>query len=78
MEFAGDFMFPLLHRCSETNCPQDVALIDACDEMLQRDVAKYSEMVTHWSSEAAGEWRCSRGWRKRQRQVPQIHELMDL
>eukprot|EP00913_Durusdinium_trenchii_P022084 g20752.t1 len=22
-----------------------------CDEMLQRDVAKYSEMVTHWSSE---------------------------
>eukprot|EP00435_Cladocopium_sp_Y103_P067899 s38_g30.t1 len=29
----------------------DVALIDACDEMLQRDVAKYSEMVTHWSSE---------------------------
>lgn len=33
---------------------QDVALIDACDEMLQRDVAKYSEMVTHWSSEAPG------------------------
>lgn len=29
----------------------DVALIDACHEMLQRDVAKYSEMVTHWSSE---------------------------
>jgi len=29
----------------------DVGLIDACDEMLQRDVAKYSEMVTHWSSE---------------------------
>ena len=31
---------------------EDVGLIDACDEMLQRDVAKYSEMVTHWSSEA--------------------------
>jgi len=29
----------------------DVALIDACHEMLQRDMAKYSEMVTHWSSE---------------------------
>lgn len=29
----------------------DISLIDECDEMLQRDVAKYSEMVTHWSSE---------------------------
>lgn len=35
---------------------EDVGLIDACDEMLQRDVAKYSEMVTHWSSEAARIW----------------------
>ena len=57
MEFARDGLFPLLDRSDETPS-QDVALIDACDEMLQRDVAKYSEMVTHWSSEvgkSAGE-----------------------
>lgn len=39
---------------------EDVGLIDACDEMLQRDVAKYSEMVTHWSSEAK-----QFGWERR-------------
>lgn len=36
---------------------QDVGLIYECDEMLQRDVAKYSEMVAHWSGEAPSQLR---------------------
>lgn len=48
----------------------DIGLIRECNEMLQRDVAKYSEMVAHWSGEvkedvkfdlnklAAGELHC--------------------
>ncbi|CAE7660372.1 Cep164 [Symbiodinium pilosum] len=48
----------------------EVSLIRECNEMLQRDVAKYSEMVAHWSGEvkedvkfdlnklAAGELHC--------------------
>ncbi|CAJ1413854.1 unnamed protein product [Effrenium voratum] len=35
----------------------DVGLIYECDEMLQRDVAKYSEMVAHWSGEVKEEVR---------------------
>eukprot|EP00440_Ansanella_granifera_P015433 gb/GFBE01016777.1/.p1 GENE.gb/GFBE01016777.1/~~gb/GFBE01016777.1/.p1 ORF type:complete len:657 (+),score=155.04 gb/GFBE01016777.1/:1-1971(+) len=57
-------------KAYRSNQDIDIGLINVCREMLERDVAKYAEMVSHWSSDvkedvkfdlnklAAGEMNC--------------------
>ena len=50
----------------------DINLIRECNEMLQRDLEKYEEMVSHWSGASTEEDADRKSVRKRQKDPEEL------